>query len=71
MSRQTIITTTTIKEYDEKGRLVKETTTVSEYDWPTGLTSTPTYPTPTYPTPNVWWSSPIAGTGGATTINCS
>jgi len=26
--------TTTVKEYDEEGRLVKETTTTSEYDWP-------------------------------------
>ena len=66
MTRQTV--TTTVREYDEEGRVVKETTTTCEYDWPEVTTTpvtpyVPTYPTypntPTYPyTPHWTYTAP-------------
>lgn len=66
--------TTTVREYDAEGRVVKETITTSEYDWP-AVTTTPNTP---YVQPQPWWQSPvishgqsISGTDGQrwTTIN--
>jgi hypothetical protein len=55
VTRQTV--TTTVREFDEEGRVVKETITTSEYDWPTVLSVTPYVPQyPTYP--NTPWLYP-------------
>ena len=59
-TRQSV--TTTVKEYDAEGRLVKETTTVSEYDWP-DATWTPN-PVPNTSPPGWWQTQPYWISGG-------
>lgn len=71
MSRQVV--TTTVREYDEEGRCVKETTTTCEYDWPNAYLTYPNYPYyPRYPQttiPPVTTTTPTDGNGWVASAN--
>ena len=62
MTKTTVTTTT--REYDEEGKLVKETTTTSEYTWPEPLWQTTPY-LPQYP----WWQQYLTVTCGPNTTS--